>query len=106
VIIASWTLVLFLRALRSGGLDPGIGLVDLVESMPPFVETQTPELSKTWLISRRIWRASFIFLMFMSSIVFSIRSEAWASQLEFWASTEDYDCRIFALVGCGEAPAD
>lgn len=104
--IASCTDVLFRLALRSGGLDPGIGLADFVESIPPVVDTHTPELSKTWLISSKIYSASFIFLILISSIVFSILSDACANQLEFWARTEDWDWRIFALVGYGEAPAD
>lgn len=87
--IASYTLVLFFLADRSAGLMLGIGLVDFVESIPALVETHTPDCSKTWLISSRICRASFIFLTLMSSIVFSMRSEACANQLLFYARTVD-----------------
>lgn len=43
----SCTLILLRRAPESTDFDPGSGLVDLVESNPVAVETQTPELSKT-----------------------------------------------------------
>ena len=46
--MANCTLVLFRLPFISFGVFPGMGLVDLVESMPLLEdETQMPELSKT-----------------------------------------------------------
>lgn len=45
--IANYMLDLLRRALKSAGFCPGVGLVVFVDSIPPFVETQTPLDSKT-----------------------------------------------------------
>lgn len=42
--------------------------------------------------------------MFISSMVFSIRSEAYPSQSALNAKAVDWDCIARALAGCGEAP--
>ena len=99
-------LVLFRRALKSGVLRLGIGLVDLVESTPAFEETQAPELSKTLFISSRIWSASFIFFTFINSIVFSMRSDAWVSQVEFCTRTLACCRRDLGFASCGDAPVE
>ena len=80
-------------------------MVDSNPLLPSSVEElQIPELSNTLSSSRRIWRASLIFLMFMNSIVFSILSDACASQLEFLARSEA--CFTFMAEGVGVIPSD
>ena len=85
------------------------GLADLVDSKPLFpsslpLEMQIPEFSNTPSSSSRISRASLIFLMLISSIVFSIFSDAYYNQLAFYMSMEA--CFSFKAAGVGVTFSD
>ena len=66
-----------------------------------FSEMQMPELSNTVSSSSRIASASLIFLMLMSSIVFSILSDAVDNQFGFFVRSSAF-LTFRAAVAFGE----
>ena len=69
-----------------------------------FAEMQIPELSNTLSSSSKIYRASLIFLMLISSIVFSIFSDVVCNQLAFYMSMQA--CLTFKEAGVGVTFSD